>query len=80
LRSRSFTEPSVIDGNGIITTVAGTGTAGSKGDNGAGTKAELASPFGIAMALGDLLYIAEGDGKRVRLLNLSNDIITTVAG
>lgn len=69
-----------IDGNGVITTVAGTGAAGDKGDNGAGTKAELASPFGIAMAPGDLLYIAEGDGKRVRLLNLSNDIITTAAG
>jgi hypothetical protein len=32
------------------------------------------------MALGDLRYIAEGAGKRVRLLSLSNDIITTVAG
>jgi trimeric autotransporter adhesin len=69
-----------IDRNGIITTVAGTGTAGSKGDNGAGTKAELGSPFGIAMAPGDLLYVAEGAGKRVRLLNLSSGIITTVAG
>jgi sugar lactone lactonase YvrE len=69
-----------IDRNGIITTAAGTGTAGSTGDNGAGTKAELASPFGIAMAPGDLLYIAEGAGKRVRLLNLSSGIITTVAG
>jgi sugar lactone lactonase YvrE len=69
-----------IDRNGIITTVAGTGTAGSKGDNGPGAGAELASPFGIAMAPGDMLYIAEGAGKRVRLLNLSNGIITTVAG
>jgi sugar lactone lactonase YvrE len=68
-----------IDRNGIITTVAGTATAGSTGDNGPGTKAELASPFGIAMALGDQLYIAEGDGKRVRLLNLSTNMITTVA-
>jgi sugar lactone lactonase YvrE len=69
-----------IDQNGIVTTVAGTGTSGSTGDNGPGTKAELASPFGIAMAPGDRLYIAEGAGKRVRLLNLSTDIITTVAG
>jgi sugar lactone lactonase YvrE len=69
-----------IDRNGVITTVAGTGTAGAKGDNGPGTKAELDSPFGIAIAPGDLLYIAEGAGKRVRLLNLSNGIITTMAG
>jgi sugar lactone lactonase YvrE len=68
-----------IDRNGIIATVAGTGTAGSKGDNGPGAGAELASPFGIAMAPGDMLYIAEGAGKRVRLLNLSADVITTVA-
>jgi hypothetical protein len=26
-----------------------------------------------------MLYIAEGAGKRVRLLNLSADVITTVA-
>jgi sugar lactone lactonase YvrE len=69
-----------IDRNGIITTVAGTGTSGSKGDNGPGASAGLASPFGIAMAPGDQLYIAEGAGKRVRVLNLSTDIITTVTG
>jgi sugar lactone lactonase YvrE len=69
-----------IDRNGIITTVAGTATAGSTGDNGPGTQAELDMPFGIATAPGNLLYIADGAGKRVRLLNLSNNIITTVAG
>ena len=68
-----------IDRTGLITTVAGTGTAGSGGDNGPATKAELSSPFGIAMAPGDLLYIAEGDGKRVRLLNVTTGTITTVA-
>jgi sugar lactone lactonase YvrE len=69
-----------IDRNGIITTVAGTATAGSTGDNGPGTQAELDMPFGIATAPGNLLYIADGAGKRVRLLNLSNNIITMVAG
>jgi sugar lactone lactonase YvrE len=69
-----------IDRNGIVTTVAGTGTSGSNGDNGPGAKAELASPFGIAMAPGDQLYIAEGAGNRLRLLNLSTGIITTAAG
>jgi sugar lactone lactonase YvrE len=69
-----------IDRSGVITTVAGTGKTGSTGDNGPGTQAELASPFGIAIASGDLLYVAEGAGKRVRLLNLSTGIIGTVAG
>ena len=68
-----------IDGNGIITTVAGTGVAGFSGDGGRGTQAQLNTPFGIAMALGNLLYIADGGNHRVRLLNLSDGVITTAA-
>jgi DNA-binding beta-propeller fold protein YncE len=67
-----------IDPNGVITTVVGTGIAGSSGDGGTGTKAQLNKPFGIAIAPGDKLYIAEGGGHRVRLLQLSNNVITTV--
>jgi sugar lactone lactonase YvrE len=77
-----------IDRNGIITTVAGTGVAGFSGDGGPGTRAELQSPFGLAMASGDLLYIAEatcGCTKpttpgRIRVLRLSDDTITTATG
>jgi sugar lactone lactonase YvrE len=68
-----------IDKNGIITTVAGTGAVGTSGDHGPATKAKLASPFGIAIAPGGLLYIAEGLGKRIRVVNLSSGIITTAA-
>lgn len=68
-----------IDRNGIITTVAGTGVAGDAGDGGLGINAQLDSPFGIGMGPGGLLYIAEGGGKRVRLLRLSDGIITTIA-
>ncbi len=34
---------------GIITTIAGTGTAGYSGDNGAATSAKLYFPSGIAV-------------------------------
>ena len=34
---------------GIITTIAGTGTASSTGDNGAATSATLTWPFGVAL-------------------------------
>lgn len=68
-----------IDRNGVITTVAGTGIAGFSGDGGPGTKAQLNNPFGLGIGPGDKLYIAEGGGGRVRLLQLSNDIITTVS-
>jgi len=67
-----------IDGHGVITTVAGTGIAGFSGDGALGTKAQLNNAFGIGIAPGDKLYIAEGGGSRVRLLQLSNGIITTV--
>ena len=34
---------------GIITTIAGTGTASYSGDNGAATSATLNNPFGVAV-------------------------------
>jgi sugar lactone lactonase YvrE len=67
-----------IDRNGVITTIAGTGIAGFSGDGGLGKKAQLDNPFGIAIGPGDKLYVSEGGGHRVRLLQLSNDIITTL--
>jgi hypothetical protein len=68
-----------IDRNGIITSVAGTGIAGFSGDGGPGTKAQLNFPFGIGIAPRDLMYIAEGGSGRVRLLRLSDGLITTAA-
>jgi hypothetical protein len=68
-----------IDRNGIITTVAGTGVAGDAGDGGLGINAQLDGPFGIGIAPGGFLYIAEGGGHRVRMLRLSDGVITTVA-
>jgi sugar lactone lactonase YvrE len=69
-----------IDRNGVITTVAGNGVAGSSGDGGLGTQAQLNNPFGIGIGPGDKLYIAEGGGHRVRLLDLSTGIINRSAG
>jgi len=68
-----------IDRRGTITTVAGTGTPGFSGDGGPGIKAQLYDPFGIGIAPGDKLYIAEGAGRRVRVLQLSSGILTTAA-
>ena len=67
-----------IDRRGIISTVAGTGTPGFSGDGGPGINAKLYDPFGIGIA-GDNLYIAEGGGRRVRLLHLASGIIATAA-
>ncbi len=65
---------------GIITTVAGMGTAGYNGDNSAATSAELDYPFGVAVDSAGNLYIADFHNQRIRMVTASTGIITTVAG
>jgi trimeric autotransporter adhesin len=65
---------------GIITTVAGNGTAGFSGDGGAATSAELNVPEAIALDAAGNLYIADTFNNRVRKVNATTGIITTVAG
>jgi len=68
-----------VDTNGIITTVAGTGSAGYSGDGGAATNANLDQPYGVAVdGLGNL-FIADLGNNCIRKAN-TNGIITTVAG
>ncbi|MEK9628518.1 MAG: hypothetical protein VW455_05815 [Nitrospinota bacterium] len=68
-----------IDSNGIISTYAGNGKEGFKGDSGPATQATLDKPFGIAFDAKDNLYIADRRNNRVRRVN-TRGIITTVAG
>ncbi|MES2391862.1 MAG: Ig-like domain repeat protein [Acidobacteriota bacterium] len=63
---------------GIITTVAGTGTAGYNGDNIPATTAQLSGPWNVAVGLNGTLYIADLSNNRVR--KVSGGTITTVAG
>lgn len=67
--------------NGIITTIAGTGSQGNTGDNGPATAAEIDEPYGVAVDGGGNVYFAGGNGtaNRVRKVNTSG-IITTIAG
>jgi sugar lactone lactonase YvrE len=63
--------------NGVITTVAGNGTAGFSGDNGPAAVAELSSAVsGVAVDSANDLFIA--DGERIR--RVFQGVITTVAG
>jgi len=65
---------------GIISTVAGTGTAGYNGDGIAATSAQLNRPCGIAMDGTGNFYIAEVFGNRARRVDATTGLISTVAG
>jgi len=51
---------------GIISTVAGNGTAGYSGDGGVATNAELEYPYGVAVDAANNIYIAEVGNDRIR--------------
>ena len=70
----------VAAGTGTITTVVGTGAAGFSGDGGAATSAELDYPSGVDLDSAGNLYIADTDNSRVRKVDVSTGIITTLAG
>ena len=65
--------------SGIISTIAGNGTAGYSGDGGQATAAELYDPIGGCFDAAGNLYIAEYGNSRIRMIN-TNEIISTVAG
>ena len=65
---------------GIITTVAGNGTAASTGDGGVATSAALNFPSGLALDGAGNLFVTEVIGNRVRKIVLNTNLITTVAG
>lgn len=71
-----------VDPSGTITTVAGTGTSGVSSDGGPAISASLdLLPSGaVAIDTAGNLLIAETTNNRVRKVNTSTGIITTVAG
>ncbi|WP_408641509.1 hypothetical protein [Spirosoma telluris] len=68
-----------VDTNGIITTVAGNGTAGFSGDGGLAVNAIIGSITGIDIDASGNLYIADQNNSRLRRIT-SDGMITTVAG
>lgn len=67
--------------SGLLTVVAGTGTCGLSGDGGEATRATLCYPTGLALdEANGLLYLADSNYDRVRVVNLRTGIISAVAG
>ena len=66
-------------GTDLIELVAGTGTEGYSGDGGAAILAQLKNPRGIALDFSGNIYIADHGNNRIRKIDASSGIITTIA-
>ena len=64
----------------MITTVAGNGKHGYSGDGGPATKANLNSPFGLALDAAGNLYIADNGNGRIRKVDRRGAITTFFSG
>lgn len=68
-----------VDGNGTVRTLAGDGTSRSAGDGGPAGLASVNDPRGVYATADSVVYIAEGNGHRIRKVDRAG-VITTVAG
>jgi streptogramin lyase len=70
-----------VDGKtGLITTIAGTGERGFRGDGGPATEAALGLPKGVAVDSAGNVYIADTANNRIRKVDAQTGVILTVAG
>jgi sugar lactone lactonase YvrE len=65
---------------GVISTLAGTGTAGFAGDGGPAASAQLRSPHSVAIAPDGRLLICDVGNHRVRAVDLKTQVIETIGG
>jgi NHL repeat-containing protein len=68
-----------VDASGVITTIAGNGTAGFSGDGGPATAAKLNRPRNVVFDAAGQLWIADDLNYRVRKVSAAG-VITTYAG
>ena len=68
-----------VNTSGIITTFAGTGTAGYSGNGGAATAAKLNQPYSVSTDVNGNVYIADQGNNVIRIVGTSG-IINTYAG
>lgn len=75
----SFKIRSINIASGVVTTLAGSGLAGSA--DGIGTAASFNNGYGIKVSPGgDYLYATDRTNPRIRMLDLSTNAVTTMAG
>ena len=69
-----------IGRDGLVITIAGTGSEGSRGDDGPAATAELNGPHSLAVAKNGDIFIADTWNNRVRKVDARTGIITNFAG
>ena len=70
-----------VDGRtGVMTTLAGIGTAGFSGDGGPASRAALRQPHSIAIGPDGRLLLCDVGNHRVRAVDLSTGVIETIGG
>ena len=65
---------------GVIETISGTGKAKCSGDGGPAEEAALNEPVALVIDRKGRLYVADQSNNRVRMIDTTTGIITTVAG
>ena len=74
----------LVNSNGNISTIAGTGNfcavpTAACGDGGAANLADLSSPSGVAVDAAGDIFIADAGDNRIRRVDATTQVITTVA-
>ncbi len=69
-----------MDTSGLITIVAGTGSAGFYGDGGPAINAQLNQPCGITVDTLGNIFFADIMNQRIRKIDVSTGIISSIAG
>ncbi|MEE3369727.1 MAG: hypothetical protein VX346_10330 [Planctomycetota bacterium] len=70
----------VAAGSGVITTIAGDGVAGERGDGGSARRARFRYPHSITLDEQDNIYVSDIANHRVRRIDARSGRIKTVAG
>jgi hypothetical protein len=67
----------IVIASGVVTTLAGDGTAAFKDDT--GTAAQFSKPRGLTTD-GVNLYVTDRDNQRIRKIVIASGVVTTLAG